>query len=90
MSVLFVRKQFLVKIDYLHLPQVRLLVHGRLTHKQDDGLLVRHCATHPRDPTKVLLQPLYPVRGVYHGVDALFIDLKPKVRDTVELQGKTG
>ncbi len=53
-------------------------------------LLVRHRTAHSRDPSEVLLQPLYPVRGVYHGLDALFTDLKPKVRDTVELRGKTG
>ena len=43
--------------------------HGRLAHEQDDGLLVRHRSPHPRDSTEVLLQPLNPVRCVYHRLD---------------------
>ena len=35
-----VREQVLVKIDSGHLSQVGLLVHGSLSHEQDDGLLV--------------------------------------------------
>ncbi len=45
----------------------------RLSHEQDDGLLVGHRAAHPGDPPEVLLQPLYPVRGVYHRLDAVVI-----------------
>ena len=62
------------------LPQVGLLVHGSLPHKQDDRFLVGHCPAHPRDPPKVLLQPLYPVRGVDHGLDAVVVIQVSEIR----------
>ena len=70
---LFVREQDLVQVNSRDLPQVELLVHGRLSHKQDDGLLVQHRAAHPRDPPEVLLQPLNPVGRVYHRLDAVVV-----------------
>ena len=59
-----VREQIPVKIDSMNLPQVGLLVQGCLTHKQDDRFLVGHGHAHSRNPPEILLQPLYPVRGV--------------------------
>ena len=45
---------------------VGLLVHRGLAHQDDDRVLVRHRAAHPRDAPEVLLEPLDPVRSVYH------------------------
>lgn len=50
-------------------PSVGVLVHRRLAHQYDDRQLVRHSATHPRHPPKVLLEPLDPVRRVDHRLD---------------------
>ena len=80
MAFLFVREQIPVKIDSRDLPQVGLLVHGCLTHKQDDRFLVGHGPTHPRNPPEVLLQPLYPVRGVDHGLDSMIIVQVSEIR----------
>ena len=77
---LFVREQDLVQVNSRHLPQVGLLVHGCLPHKQDYRLLVRHRTAHSRDPPEVLLQPLYPVRGVYHRLDAVVVVQVSEVR----------
>lgn len=70
---LFVREQDIVQVNSRHLPQVGLLVHGCIPHKQDDRLLVRHRTAHSRDLPEVLLQPLNPVGRVYHRLYAVVV-----------------
>ena len=48
---------------------VGLLVHRCLAHQDDDRVLVRHRTAHPRDTPEVFLEPLDPVRRVYHRLD---------------------
>ena len=53
-GVFFIRPETgLVYVNSRDLPQVGLLVHDRLSHKQDDGLLVRHRCNSPHACSKV-------------------------------------
>ena len=61
-----IREECLVAINPRKLPAVTVLVHRRLPHERQHGLVAGHGPAHPCHAAEVLLQALYPVRRVYH------------------------
>ena len=79
-SSLFIRKESSVKVDSGYLSLIGFLVHRSLAHQEQNRFLTGHRPTHPRNPPEVLLEPLYPVRGVDHGLDSMIVVQVSEVR----------
>ena len=49
-------------------PVEGLVLRCDAAHQRNDRFLVRHCCPHPGDAAEVAVEPLDPVRGVYHAL----------------------
>lgn len=56
-----------------HRLQVGFLIHGRFAHQQQYRPLVGHGSPHACDPSKILLQTLYPVRRADHRLNPCLV-----------------